>query len=313
MFEEPSNYSGGGLVAFAAGDEVEAEMSNYQKILEAVQAKFGPAELGPYSKMQREELLKETQNDPEQRKRDLYGALAKFGFGLAANKSPFFLQAVGESASAALPDISAGFKERRDTKRKAVAGLAGLEQADRGEQRENMKTADGMYTNIGRRMSDREQIASREKISAAEIAAARENSIRSANTQLAAARMQADRKTDFDEFVSMRTKGLIAAGDKRPPAVIAAEEAKAYIESRNSFGATNLREGNDIRETAVKLAQAAIGPGGSHTKNYREAVRTGQGDAYYQRLLNSFKRDLGGSGGNDGWGQVSVATTTKTR
>jgi len=310
MFNEPTDYAGGGLVAFAQGDSVPASAPaapNFDDVLARVQQQYGNAQPGPYEQMQREALLKQTQDDPDQRRRDLYGALAKFGFGLAASKSPFFLQGVGEAASAALPDITEAAKARKAEKKQGIAGLAGAEQADKASRRDAVKAAADLYGTEGRLAGDAATIASREKISQSEIAAQTENSKRQIQAQLRVAQIQ-NRKTDYERFVSEQVAGAKASGDKRPDAVIAAEAGKTFLETRSSFGTTAMKEGNDIRANALKLREAAIAMGGTHSKNYRDEVKAGRGEAYKQKLLDSFLRDLGGGAGAGGSGGLPPGT-----
>jgi hypothetical protein len=57
-----------------------------------------------------------------QKKKDFWGALAQIGFGMAGSNSPYFLQAAGQAASAALPGMAQAAKER---KAQELAGLQG--------------------------------------------------------------------------------------------------------------------------------------------------------------------------------------------
>ncbi len=67
--------------------------------------------------------------------------LANLGFGLASSKSPYFLQALGASATAALPGLAADRKAAKEEKRQAIRDLADAENISiaRAEKRVNME------------------------------------------------------------------------------------------------------------------------------------------------------------------------------
>jgi hypothetical protein len=80
--------------------------------------------------------------DPEklkkQSKQDRWATLAEIGFNMAASNSPYFLQAVGAAASAALPGAKADKKEREAKKREALRTYAEIEGLDNQEAREKV-------------------------------------------------------------------------------------------------------------------------------------------------------------------------------
>ena len=80
--------------------------------------------------------------DPEQMKKqakqDRWATLAEIGFNMAASNSPYFLQAVGAAASAALPGAKADKKEREAKKREALRTYAEIEGIDNQEAREKV-------------------------------------------------------------------------------------------------------------------------------------------------------------------------------
>jgi hypothetical protein len=302
-------YASGGLVAFAEGGDTAADpyantMSEFDKMLAMVEAKYGAAGPGPYQKMQEEALLKQTQNDPEQRKQDLYGALAKFGFGLAGSKSPFFLQGVGEAASAAVPDIMAAAKERRNDKRQGISGLAALEQRNADQKREGLKLTDTLFGTTSRVAEGARDRTSREKISESEMALQRErlkaderNSIRQANASLAAARLQVDRKTDFDTAISLGLKAAKASGDTRNESIIANEVAQKYLETKANYGLGMDKNAMTGSIQATKLADAALGPGGPYSRQFSK-LPPEQKQAFKTRIINYYKTQLGVVEGN---------------
>jgi hypothetical protein len=69
----------------------------------------------------------------KQREQDKWMALTQLGASLASSKSPYFLQALGEAGTAALPLISASEKERRKAQLEALRGSMELSRARRAE------------------------------------------------------------------------------------------------------------------------------------------------------------------------------------
>lgn len=61
------------------------------------------------------------------KKRDMWMALAQMGIGMAASKSPHFLQAVAEGAQQAMPQVQASEKERKTEKRANQQAMLTLE------------------------------------------------------------------------------------------------------------------------------------------------------------------------------------------
>jgi hypothetical protein len=68
-----------------------------------------------------------------QKKQDFWGSLAQIGFGMAGSNSPHFLQAVGQSASAALPSMQQAAKERKAQELAGLQGQLGIETAGNQE------------------------------------------------------------------------------------------------------------------------------------------------------------------------------------
>lgn len=62
-----------------------------------------------------------------QKKQDFWGSLAQIGFGMAGSNSPHFLQAVGQSASAALPGMQQATQARKAQEMAALQGQLGIE------------------------------------------------------------------------------------------------------------------------------------------------------------------------------------------
>jgi hypothetical protein len=148
MFDEPSNggfgdgYAGGGMVAFAAGDAVDADEDgdgspdtyfgyNYKdpSANAAMRDKlFGVPET-KYSSEYEADLLK--RRSPEAmkaaRKKDINMALIEAGIAMA-NTPGSLLQSATRGIGAALPGFKAAEKERRAEEREIQKGLIDLEQ-----------------------------------------------------------------------------------------------------------------------------------------------------------------------------------------
>lgn len=144
--------------------------------------------------------------DPTEQKRqkdeDKWMTLAQIGFNMAASNSPYFLQAVGAAAAAALPGAKEDKKAREAAKRQAINDLAQVEGLEYKEAAEKVKYGqDFANTQLGIKDKDLsrqvEIMLSREK----EAGADRRAEI-SAGATLGAARIAADsyaRSADRDE------------------------------------------------------------------------------------------------------------------
>jgi hypothetical protein len=194
MFDEPMDgeYAGGGIVAFAAGDEVD-----YNKILQDQLAYYNDPEqmkadfYGNYQpKREASERARQLYGDvlseegqKKRRDEDKYFALAQLGATMASTPGSL-LQAFGAGVGKALPGMQESSKERRAEQRDAIRQLALDEGATNAESRELSKMfMDGRLKGVdiaqtiaqlrSREDLTREEIKSREKISGAEIAAQR--------------------------------------------------------------------------------------------------------------------------------------------
>jgi len=89
----------------------------------------------PREEMERAREYALEQLDPEVQKQaakaDMWEGLAAMGFRLAASNSPNILQAIGEAATATLPELKLSKKERKAVKNDAVKTLMALEDVDR--------------------------------------------------------------------------------------------------------------------------------------------------------------------------------------
>jgi hypothetical protein len=76
-----------------------------------------------------EKLDPETQD--KEAKADMWEGLAAMGFRLASSNSPNILQAIGEAATATLPELKLSKKERKAAKDDAIRTLMAIEDVDR--------------------------------------------------------------------------------------------------------------------------------------------------------------------------------------
>jgi len=76
---------------------------------------------------------------------DMWTALAQIGFGMAGSKSPYFLQAVGEAGSAAMPGIQKAMEARRAEERDDLKSRAELAFKKNGLSRDDAKQAAEMF------------------------------------------------------------------------------------------------------------------------------------------------------------------------
>lgn len=149
MFDEnrDGSYAHGGIVAFAQGDEVEAEEitvtgqrpptapadplaglgRTYEEQM-ALISRFAPQKNKYGTKLI--EAIEAEQTPEAQKKRkkeDLWASLAELGFGMAASKSPTFFGAIGEAGAKAAPAMAERGKERRAEQREMAKALAARE------------------------------------------------------------------------------------------------------------------------------------------------------------------------------------------
>ena len=146
MFDEPMDgeYAGGGIVAFATGDEVD-----YNEILQKQMAYFQDPErlkadyfMGGQPKREAAERLRQfyagalsEEGQKKRGKQDLNSFLMSFGAKLASTRGPL-LSAAGEAAGQTLPGYQESVKERRAEQRDAIKQLALDEGATNAESRD---------------------------------------------------------------------------------------------------------------------------------------------------------------------------------
>jgi hypothetical protein len=73
-----------------------------------------------------------------QKKQDMWSSLAQIGFGMAGSNSPSFMQAAGQSASAAMPGMMQAAKDRKAAERDAMKARYDIQ---KGENQEKLAMA----------------------------------------------------------------------------------------------------------------------------------------------------------------------------
>lgn len=139
---------------------------SFQDYLKMVQGSHPKLEDDPDVKEFADSLKNNKERLAASKKDDMWTALAQIGFGMAGSKSPYFLQAVGEAGSAAMPGIQKAAEARRAEERDDLKSRAELAFKKNGLSRDDAKTAAEMFM--------KEQDSKRDyqgKIDAANIAA----------------------------------------------------------------------------------------------------------------------------------------------
>ena len=305
MFDEPRNgsYAGGGLVALAAGGPATPELDAYGRpltmagALEATNQLYGEQ---PHQYLDMQEEYYKKRMDPavlkREKKDDLWGALAQIGFGMAGSNSPYFLQAAGQAASAALPGIIAKKDQRKVEEKQNIDGLAGIE----GQR----------YDRKGRRIESALTMQG-QAISAAEAEKVRKNqmeqqrlqsgaTIRAAEINAGASNYAADKRAgaEKDYFTAMQNATLN----------LKIEEA-VEKDVNNPFGPNEYKV---LERLDRKGGNSAVYKGkkvipGNLAEEYKEGLR-----AKYRRLMGVPAPTGGelpvspGRSGFEGWGKPRI-------
>jgi hypothetical protein len=145
MFDEPADYAGGGIVAFAQGGEAEEdELGGFYKDPVREREKLRQLYQPKTEARDRARGLFEGMLDPEQQKKrlseDKWMALGQIGAKMAQTPGSLF-QALGAGIEAALPGIQEASKERRAEVRDAVMQMAQMEGLDNKEAMELAREA----------------------------------------------------------------------------------------------------------------------------------------------------------------------------
>lgn len=290
MFDESRNggfddgYAGGGIVAFAAGDSVDqapsALWSQYNPMFQS-----GMQQYDQYLPQQSREslglLTSEARSalDPtgqaRQKKQDKWMALAQIGANLAASNSPYFFQALGSAAAAALPGIKEDQKAREAKRREAIRDLASAEDITRKEAENRVNFAQNYATTrLGFTDKDLERL-SKEKLTREEITS-RENVARiDAGSRENAARISAKGYTDYQdkELLKMR---IDARRESTKEANAALKGNPIYTKLQLSRNPADQAKADKMRrDTQASLYNQMTGEQMSYDKNGRMIINVG--------------------------------------
>jgi len=288
MFGEPMDgeYAGGGIVAFATGDEVD-----YNDILQKQMAYFNDPEklkadyfMGGQPKREAAERLRQfyagalsEEGMKKRRDEDKYFALAQLGATMASTPGSL-LQAFGAGVGKALPGLQESSRERRAEQRDAIKQLALDEGATNAEARDIGKLVmDGRLkaTDIGQTIA---QIRSRETLGREDIESRERISRDDNRARITAARMSgAGEKAPglTEKAVAAAFQRKLANNSRLPVAKTAAEfnakpgkyqksrealldEAFAEVQTRSAAG----RSLTGMTAEQIRAANVASGRGG---------------------------------------------------
>jgi hypothetical protein len=257
MFDEPANggfnngYAGGGIVAFATGNAVAAPAvapavapvapstpyglpGTLADAMQMYRAQFGDT---PDTARQELEAYYAKTASPEaiaaQKKKDFWGALAQIGFGMAGSNSPYFLQAAGQAASAALPGMQQAAAARKAQEREGLAARAGIEGQRRAERGQEVVGGTALY---GQGIQARESQADRDQRAALqkeELAAAMARTRLEIAARIKAAGMSggaaAERQTDTARVTEIKYNAIKLKNPAMPDAEAWSQAADAAM------------------------------------------------------------------------------------
>jgi hypothetical protein len=132
----------------------------------------------------------------KQKQEDLWSSLAQIGFGMAATKSPSFLQAFGESAGAALPGMQAALKERRAAERDATKQALELENLQYGRNADIVKAGTELGTKGRELLESKLSREQQKELELYRIQEAREEGKKNRSNALDAAKLSQNTTTD---------------------------------------------------------------------------------------------------------------------
>ncbi len=143
----------------------------------------------------------------KQKKEDLWTSLAQIGFGMAASKNPYFLGAVGEAGTAALPGMQKALSDRRAEENDFAKQQMQLHQT-------GVQLGVQQHQNDQQNATQNKQLDQQLAIANAQIDAAWKAAMLQANTTIGAARISASKanETDFKFSVEAKRQELIKGG-----------------------------------------------------------------------------------------------------
>jgi hypothetical protein len=230
------------------------------------------------------DYIKQTTSPEAMQKRkgeDFWSTIAQMGFGMAASKSPFALQAAGEAASAAMPEMQKKTEQRRADALTGMKALSDIEGKSRDEAVQilqlsygmSKENADAFYKNktIAAEL-EKENMSnvSAEKRTAATIA----GGIAEANIRAQVDREVANKGLTQAQqgAVYVREQALVAAALSKPMS----PEAQAMKAAKKAQGTSFDSEAwttNLVRQRVNAAMDAIGGGGGSNVIDYNHMKR----------------------------------------
>ena len=161
----------------------------------------------PREEIERAKKYALEQLDPETQKQaakaDMWEGLAAMGFRLAASSTPNILQAIGEAATATLPELKLSKKERKAVKDDAVKTLMALEDVDRKTAIAGVEVGMDIYkTGVSADQAKRALDFQQRELTSRE-----EESKLNRNAQLAIASLRTTNPTEFESAMAILSKG----------------------------------------------------------------------------------------------------------
>lgn len=260
MFDEnrDGSYAGGGIVAFATGDEAKLE----ETIVTAPRGRYGFGAtfeenmglIGKYAPQKdvygkkltaMYEDIMSPEAQKKRRKQDMWTSLAELGFGIASSKSPTLLGAIGEAGAKSAPAMAERAKERRAEQREAVKTLAQQENMTNQQAMESFKLAGDLQKAYGGFMDAEEQRKLQERMNAADNATRIAAQKIAAGAQIAAARLNKE--------------GYMGAAQKQLDAIDKQARQAAFAAALKSM-AGNDKYRQAILRNDTKAADALLAP-----------------------------------------------------
>jgi len=161
----------------------------------------------PREEIERAKKYALEQLDPETQKQaakaDMWEGLAAMGFRLAASSTPNILQAIGEAATATLPELKLSKKERKAVKDDAVKTLMALEDVDRKTAIAGVEVGMDIYkTGVSADQAKRALDFQQRELTSRE-----EESKLNRSAELAIASLRTTNPTEFESAMAILSKG----------------------------------------------------------------------------------------------------------
>lgn len=241
---------GEGQDTLRGGDTAAPEPSGLMSLLKDYKTKSSE-EAEAESKLM-EDLKKEASPEYQEseRKKNLWAALAQFGFNMASSKSPYVLQAIADAAKATLPEAQASEKERKKAFREAQAGLVELGARNR-------KEANSYLTDVLIPLATSEQKLNLDRETLELRRQELKETVELRREELRIRGVDAAKADFFTQAAMAKFAELTRTRPNDPPAKLMNEAFDAVLAGRSSTGSSGLTP-----EQIEALAKARGGAGG---------------------------------------------------